>query len=605
MTIRFVFLGTWLLTGTASYGQTAGPLRTATTQAEAAPASPRRDSVRYHTYLALSSLYWLGNSEQPANHDSAVYFATKAIAIAPTPRLRADALRQRGALYHANTLGFNAAWMGLDDLNEAANAFIALRDTTGLQKVCSDLSTFYLIRYNPENKLWANNLYYSSLAMRVQSDSAFRWPARIAAPATDTPATRTQILENIRATEQNMAYWVRNGSKQHVMWRAGVLGELYHQSGIDKAKGARYTRQALDIALALPDIHIAYASLTSLSQWALEAGQLTESLAYARQGLRLSLREKTIPRQAMFHDRLYHTFRAMRLMDSAYAHKDITIAINDSLSHVGDQRQIDFLKEKVAAERRERDLETQLQRRNSLLGWLVGLGTLLLSTLLFFGWRNRLLRRKNNDLQTAMLRGQTLERQRVAADLHDTLGATLSSLQWTLQAIDKQHLSPTEQTVYQTIQQQLTRAHADVRLLSHNLLPAELATEGLPTALQRLVKKLNDSTPTHFALVLPDPPPRFGPQVEFELYSICLELTNNILKHAKATEALIRLRVQNDTLTLTLSDDGTGLGETGQEAGRGLQNVAARVAALGGTWATESEAGQGVTHRIVVPISAT
>jgi two-component system, sensor histidine kinase LadS len=211
------------------------------------------------------------------------------------------------------------------------------------------------------------------------------------------------------------------------------------------------------------------------------------------------------------------------------------------------------------------------------------------------------LQTRNAEISSALLQGQTLERERVAADLHDTLGTTLSSLRWTLHSIRTKQLSTDEQAVIRQIDEQLTRAHADVRLLSHNLLPAELATEGLPTALQVLVDKLNQHTDTHFTLGLPDPPPRFGPQVEFELYSICLELTNNILKHAKATEALIRLRVQNDTLTLTLSDDGTGFGQTG-ERGKGLQNVAARVAVLGGTWTTDSEAGQGVTHRIVMPL---
>ena len=49
-------------------------------------------------------------------------------------------------------------------------------------------------------------------------------------------------------------------------------------------------------------------------------------------------------------------------------------------------------------------------------------------------------------------------------------------------------------------------------------------------------------------------------KIEFELYSICLELTNNILKHAQATEARLVFERQNGSLHLHITDNGKGLG---------------------------------------------
>ncbi len=211
------------------------------------------------------------------------------------------------------------------------------------------------------------------------------------------------------------------------------------------------------------------------------------------------------------------------------------------------------------------------------------------------------LREQNEQITEALLNGQTLERQRVAADLHDNLGTTLSSLNWTLQAIDTRKLSETERTVYQHLTQQVNQAYTDVRLLSHNLLPAELEKRGLPTALQLLFSKLNRNKAIAFTLDLPQPPPRYDRQTEFEVYSICLELANNILKHAQATRATIALTDHNGQLLLAVSDNGVGLAPA-DEPGKGLQNVQARVTALGGTWAVESEPGQGTVHRITVPV---
>jgi signal transduction histidine kinase len=212
------------------------------------------------------------------------------------------------------------------------------------------------------------------------------------------------------------------------------------------------------------------------------------------------------------------------------------------------------------------------------------------------------LKSRNAEISAALLQGQTLERKRVAADLHDTLGSTLSSLRWALEAIDKTKLTPAEQAVYATLDQQLNQAYTDVRLLSHNLLPDELAKQGLSVALPILINKLNRNTSVRFVVSIPDPYQRLAHQTEFELYSICLELFNNVLKHANATEVYLTLTQLSNMIYLTLGDNGTGLNKK-REAGQGLTNIAARVEALGGIWLMESPPDKGVTHRISVPIN--
>lgn len=242
-------------------------------------------------------------------------------------------------------------------------------------------------------------------------------------------------------------------------------------------------------------------------------------------------------------------------------------------------------------------INQQRQTQRLLLGGLIAL--LLLSGYVFYN--NRQLRQKNRAISAASLQGQTLERQRVAADLHDNLGTTLSALHWNLEAIDKTKLSTIEQAVYTTINQQVSQAYNDVRLLSHNLLPNELAKQGLAAALRSLVERMNRNTPVRFRLTGADTLPRLDQQTEFELYSICLELLNNTIKHARATEGFIDLTLANGMLYMTVGDNGTGVANERAD-GRGLHNVAARVDSVAGTWVVDSTPDGGVQHQITVPV---
>ncbi|MDF7818561.1 histidine kinase [Runella sp. MFBS21] len=226
-------------------------------------------------------------------------------------------------------------------------------------------------------------------------------------------------------------------------------------------------------------------------------------------------------------------------------------------------------------------LENQLKQQQQLRTWLI-VGSALLALLLgFIIWNNRQLRFQNIALQAALLEGQTTERKRVAADLHDALGSTLSSLRWSIGAIDKNKLEPKQQEVYQHVQSTIEQAYDQVRLLSHNLLPEELEKQGLWKALEMLIKKLNRNTPVTFSLQLPDNPAQLNSKTEFELYSICLELINNILKHAHATEASISFTQLNGQFKLTVSDNGKGITKHTPK-GKGQHNIDERVQTLGG-----------------------
>ena len=221
------------------------------------------------------------------------------------------------------------------------------------------------------------------------------------------------------------------------------------------------------------------------------------------------------------------------------------------------------------------------------------------------------LQKQNAELQAALLQGQTIERKRVAADLHDSLGSTMSSLIYTVNAIDTNKLDEQEKNVYRHLKQMLDTAYNEIRLLSHNLLPEEFEKQGLAEALRYFIRKINQTKTIQFDLSIDPNLGRLSPKIEFELYSICLELINNILKHSKATEAKINLSkvtpplgrsaVAVGGLNLTISDNGRGFFDN-ESDGKGIKNVKARIESLDGTWHIQNLPDGGMSSEIVVPI---
>jgi signal transduction histidine kinase len=186
-----------------------------------------------------------------------------------------------------------------------------------------------------------------------------------------------------------------------------------------------------------------------------------------------------------------------------------------------------------------------------------------------------------DEIKEAMLKGQTIERKRVAAELHDNLGSLFSAIQISLEVVDASHLTKKEQFIFKNVQNQLEDAYREVRLLSHNLQPAELEKEGLEKALIRLAEKINLTCKIKISLDLEDLKP-LSKEIEFNLYSICLELTNNILKHSEGSQAKISFhQIANNQLLMTVKDNGRGI-DLHDKKGFGLQNIEHRLEQIGG-----------------------
>jgi PAS domain S-box-containing protein len=189
-------------------------------------------------------------------------------------------------------------------------------------------------------------------------------------------------------------------------------------------------------------------------------------------------------------------------------------------------------------------------------------------------------------------------RQRVTRDLHDgaqqRLVATLISLQ-----LAEQRWESAPQRARELVGQALDDARRgleDLRALAAGLHPAILTQHGLAAA----VRALADRLPIPVEIDVPGI--RLPAAIEAGLYFFCSEALTNIVKHAHATYAWIRLEVPADQCVVEVRDDGIG-GARPRPGTGGLIGLSDRIGALGGTVDIISPHPRGTVLRAAVPIS--
>ena len=137
------------------------------------------------------------------------------------------------------------------------------------------------------------------------------------------------------------------------------------------------------------------------------------------------------------------------------------------------------------------------------------------------------------------------------------------------------------------------RASRELRDLAHGILPAALTQGGLRVGLESLVDDID--LPVRLRLTCP----RLPPEIETTAYFVVAEALTNVVKHARARSADVRVDLVGTTLTIEVGDDGAGGADPA--VGRGLTGLADRVEAIEGTLVVTGAAGAGTTLRAEIP----
>lgn len=213
------------------------------------------------------------------------------------------------------------------------------------------------------------------------------------------------------------------------------------------------------------------------------------------------------------------------------------------------------------------------------------------------------------NLSAKVLTIQDEERRRIARDLHDGVGQTLTAAIMALsQTIACPEPLPTGcQSGLRDAEHLLQQAVQEVRTVSHLLHPPLLDESGLLSAVRWYAEGFSKRSGMKLTLELDEQTERFGQDVETGLFRIVQEALTNVHRHSGAQAVHIRITSSMGRLTLHIQDDGKGIPAdalrmtpNGRQ-GVGLSSMRERSALLGGTFRVESN-GRGTLIVVSVPL---
>jgi signal transduction histidine kinase len=220
------------------------------------------------------------------------------------------------------------------------------------------------------------------------------------------------------------------------------------------------------------------------------------------------------------------------------------------------------------------------------------------------------LQRTQDDLEQLtgdLLTAQEDERRRIAHDLHDDVNQRLALLALDVRSMEQQASAESEwvKAGLHSLLVRTVQLSDDIRAMAYQFHPSILDDLGLVAALQHLVDDFSTRTGVKTVLVCQELPHTLGEGMATVLYRVVQESLNNIAKHAKACRVEIELTADDQTLNLSIRDNGSGFDveSSGRlRKGMGLMNMKERVRSVQGTFDLWSEPGYGTCICVTVPM---
>ncbi len=195
------------------------------------------------------------------------------------------------------------------------------------------------------------------------------------------------------------------------------------------------------------------------------------------------------------------------------------------------------------------------------------------------------------------LAAQEAERHRIAQELHDEVGQSLTAVLLGLKrAADR---APTEIREELLLAQETARMSLDeIREVARRLRPGVLEDLGLVSALTALATDFTGVTGVVVHRGLDPGVPQLSSEVELVIYRIAQEGLTNVARHASAEDVELSLTGRGAGVVLRISDDGVGLG--GSREGAGMRGMRERAILVGADLSVESRPGGGTELCLVV-----
>lgn len=389
------------------------------------------------------------------------------------------------------------------------------------------------------------------------------------------------------------------------------LGILYYYTGkyqdaISSFEKARIiaveAKDQLNTALATMNIGDTYSTIGDMEN---AEKYLSESLTSFKKLRHLHFLRDNYECLANMSKRKGDLNKTLAYTDLKYAYKDSILneSTTNKIANLQVQYETEKKEQEIATLKAEAEVkELQIVQTRILLAAIVLLALLIVITIVFLN-RQKALKLKEQtqrDRFRTIIEAEESERKRVARELHDGLGQMLSTVRLFVSDLDDR----TQNTKVDRSLKALDSTIAEVRSISHNMMPIKLMELGLAAALQDMADRVNESD--KLRMELSEIPALDLPETEsIALYRSIQEVVNNAIKYAHAHKISISISQMDDQLQVSIVDDGQGFNteNIAKSKGIGWSNIFARMDLVGGHVDVVSKTGEGTRVTLSVPLS--
>lgn len=217
-------------------------------------------------------------------------------------------------------------------------------------------------------------------------------------------------------------------------------------------------------------------------------------------------------------------------------------------------------------------------------------------------WQQLRLQRVETERQASaarMLSTQERERVRLARELHDEIGQSVTGLMLEIDRVAKQ-APPEIRTQLRETQEAAREISDELRTIVRRLRPEALDALGLNRALIALTERISEQSSLRIERRLARDLPELSPDTELVIYRVSQEALTNVIRHAGASRAEVELTATEDTVRLRVVDDGAAARHD-PRAGSGIQGMRERAMLVGGRLTVGSPGLRGTEVLLEVP----
>lgn len=399
---------------------------------------------------------------------------------------------------------------------------------------------------------------------------------------------------------------------------AGVMSNMASVYRLQKnyREAAQFLQNALTIRKALKDSFSLALLFSDLAAIYVSESKFEQARNYIDSSNRIADRWNYFALKANNFNLLTEMAQQQGDYKNALRYFSVRAAIRDSLFGLEKSSQLEELSNRYETVKKEQKVLEQ-QHRLSLQNIIITGGTVifLLLVLLTYAQFRRMKWKQKALVQTAIMRQQQLatkavmeaeeaERQRIARDLHDSIGQMMSAAKMNLSAFEHtaNFQSSGQRQSFEKVMTLIDDSCKEIRSVSHHMMPAALLKKNLDTAVRDFLAKLDQQ---HLQVQLHTAGLQNGldSNTQTVLYRVIQECVNNVIKHSNATTLDISITREKNEVNVLIQDNGKGFNKSllHTAEGIGLKNIRTRIEYLKGTVDFDTAPGRGTVIAIFVP----